>query len=71
MIIHRNEGAIKNELKELVRNSAEEPLNVLLEQEAQALINAASYESLEERHGYWSGHYERNLLTISGKMKRH
>ena len=40
-IIHLNESAIKNELRELVRNSVEETLNGLLEQEAQALTNAA------------------------------
>ena len=34
-IIHLNEGAIKNELKELVRHSVEETLNSLLEQEAE------------------------------------
>lgn len=68
-IIHLNEGAIKNELKELVRNSVEETLNGLLEQEAQALINAAKYERSEERQGYRSGHYERNLLTGSGDVK--
>ncbi len=36
-IIQLNEGAIRQELKELVRNSVEETLNELLEQEAQAL----------------------------------
>jgi hypothetical protein len=33
-IIQFNEGAIKDELKELVRNSVEETLNGLLDQEA-------------------------------------
>jgi hypothetical protein len=33
-IIHLNEGAIKQELKELVRQSVEETLNNLLDQEA-------------------------------------
>ena len=33
-IIQLNEGAIKQELKELVRHSVEETLNELLEQEA-------------------------------------
>lgn len=68
-IIHLNEGAIKNELKELVRNSVEETLNGLLDQEAQALTNAAKYERSEERQGYRSGHYERNLLTSAGDVK--
>ena len=60
-IIHLNEGAIKSELRDLVRNSMEEALNGLLEQEAQVLTNAAKYERTEDRHGYRSGHYERNL----------
>jgi len=68
-IIHLNEGAIKNELKDLVRNSVEETLNGLLEQDAQVLTNAAKYERTEERQGYRSGHYERNLLTGSGEVK--
>ena len=62
-IIHFNEGAIKQELKELVRNSVEETLNELLEQEAAELINAGRYERTEERQGYRSGHYDRNLTT--------
>jgi len=62
-IIHLNEGAIKLELKELVRNSVEETLNELLEQEAIELTNAGRYERTENRQGYRSGHYERNLAT--------
>lgn len=68
-IIQLNEGAIKNELKELVRNSVEETLNGLLDQEAQALTNAAKYERTEARQGYRAGHYERDLLTGSGEVK--
>ena len=41
-IIHLNEKAIKGELKEFVRNSVEETLNSLLDQEAEALTNAES-----------------------------
>lgn len=68
-IIQLNEGAIKQELKELVRNSVEETLNELLEKEAAELTNAGRYERTEERHGYRSGHYERNLTTTSGEVK--
>lgn len=68
-IIQLNEGAIKNELKELVRSSVEETLNGLLDQEAQALTNAAKYERTEGRQGYRAGHYERDLLTGSGEVK--
>ncbi|ADY54824.1 transposase mutator type [Syntrophobotulus glycolicus DSM 8271] len=68
-IIHLNEGAIKQELKELVRHSVEETLNDLLDQEAAALIEAGRYERSEERKGYRSGHYQRNLITTSGEVK--
>lgn len=60
--MHLNEGAIKNELKELMRSSVEETLNGLLEQEAEELINAGRYERTLERKGYRSGSYERNWL---------
>lgn len=39
-IMHLNEGAIKQELKNLVRNSVEETLNNLLQAEAQKLTQA-------------------------------
>jgi transposase-like protein len=67
-IIQLNEGAIKNELKELVRGSVEETLNELLEKEAQQLTQAARYERTETRQGYRSGHYQRNLTTTSGDV---
>ncbi len=68
-IIQLNEGVIKQELKELVRNSVEETLNNLLDQEAAELTKAERYERTEERQGYRSGHYERNLTTTSGNVK--
>jgi transposase-like protein len=62
-IIQLNEGAIKQELKDLVRLSVEETLNNLLEKEAEELINASRYERSDKRKGYRSGHYERNLAN--------
>lgn len=67
-IIQLNEGAIKGELRELVRSSVEETLNSLLDQEAEELTNAARYERTEARQGYRSGHYSRNLTTTSGDV---
>jgi transposase-like protein len=67
-IIQLNEGAIKDELKELVRGSVEETLNDLLEKEAAELTQAAKYERTEARQGYRSGHYQRNLTTTSGDV---
>ncbi len=55
MIIQLNEVIIKEELKNLVRNSVEETLNNLLDKEAEDLTNAAKYESTQERQGYRSG----------------
>ena len=68
-IVQLNEEIIKSELKELVRNSVEETLNGLLEQEAQQLTGAAKYERSAERQGYRSGHYSRNLTTTSGNVE--
>ncbi|WRS27998.1 IS256 family transposase [Oscillospiraceae bacterium MB08-C2-2] len=68
-IVQLNEEIIKVEIRELVRNSVEETLNGLLEQEAQQLTNAAKYERSEGRQGYRSGHYNRNLTTTSGDVE--
>ena len=67
-IVQLNEEVIKGQLKELVRGSVEETLNELLEAEAQKLTQAARYERNEQRQGYRSGHYSRNLTTTSGEV---
>ena len=67
-IVQLNEEVIKGKLKELVRGSVEETLNELLEAEAQKLTQAARYERSEQRQGYRSGHYNRNLTTTSGNV---
>ncbi len=67
-IVQLNEEVIKGQIKELVRGSVEETLNGLLEEEAQKLTQAARYERSEERQGYRSGHYQRNLTTTSGDV---
>ena len=67
-IVQLNEEVIKGQIKELVRGSVEETLNELLEAEAQKLTQAARYERNEQRQGYRSGHYNRNLTTTSGDV---
>ncbi len=67
-IVQLNEAAIKSELKELVRGSVEGTLSELLEAEADKLTQAARYERNEQRQGYRSGHYSRNLTTTSGDV---
>ena len=68
-IVQLNEEAIKGQLKELVRGSVEETLNGLLEAEAEKLTQAGRYERKEQRQGYRSGHYSRNLMTTEGEVK--
>ena len=67
-IVQLNEEVIKCQIKELVRGSVEETLNELLEAEAEKLTQAARYERNEQRQGYRSGHYSRNLTTTSGDV---
>jgi len=67
-IVQLNENVIKDELKELVRNSVEETLNGLLDQEAAQLTQAGKYERTENRQGYRSGKYTRKLGTTSGEV---
>ena len=68
-IIQLNEQVIKTELKDLVRDSVEETLNRMLEEEAETLTGAGRYERTENREAYRAGHYERNLSTTSGDVK--
>ena len=68
-IIQLNENLIKNNLKDLVRDSVEEILNALLDHEADELVRAGKYERTGDRKGYRSGHYERNFGTTSGEVK--
>ncbi len=55
----------------MVRSSVEETLNNLLEKEAESLTQAARYERSEARQGCRSGHYDRNLTTMSGAVTLH
>ena len=68
-IIQLNEDLIKNNLKDLVRDSVEETLNALLDHEADELVRAGKYERTGDRKGYRSGHYERNFGTTYGEVK--
>ena len=70
-IIQLNEDLIKNNLKDLVRNSVEETLKALLDHEADELVKADRYERSGERQGYRSGHYDRNFTTTSGDVTLH
>ena len=70
-IVQLNEELIKGQIKELVRSSAEEILNEMLEKEAESLTQAARCERSETRQGCRSGRYDRNLTTTSGDVTLH
>ena len=63
-IIQLNEDLIKNNLKNLVRDSLEETRNALLDHEADELVRAGKYERTGDRKGY------RSLITsgISARL---
>ena len=67
-IVQLNEEVIKGQIKELVRGSVEETLNELLEAEVEKLTQAARYERNEQRQGYRSSYYSRNLTATSGDV---
>lgn len=67
-IIQLNQTVIKNELKELVRGSAEDPPNELLEAEAEKIMQIVWYEHNGQRQSYRNGHYNCNLTTTSGDV---
>lgn len=68
-ILQLNEGAIKKELGDLVRQSVEDTLNTMLDEEADRLTNAKRYERSEGRLDTRAGHYKRKLLTKAGEVK--
>jgi len=57
-IISVDEGAVKEKLNEMVRDTVEETLNMLLDQEAEILCNAKKYERKEDRRDRRAGYYE-------------
>ena len=67
-IVTFDEAAVRGELKELVRQTVEDTLNALLEEEADDLIGADRYERTADREAYRAGHYERGLTTTSGQV---
>lgn len=68
-IIQFNEDAIKQELGDLVRQSVEDTLNTLLDEEADRLTNATRYERKDGRLDTRAGHYKRKLLTKAGEVE--
>jgi len=65
-IISVDEKAVKEKPNEMVRDTVEETLNMLLDQEAERLCNAKKYERKEDRR---AGYYQRSLETKAGKVR--
>ncbi len=68
-IIQLNEEMIKDELGEMVRQSVEDTLNALLDEEADQLTNAKRYERTALRKSTRAGHYKSKLLTRAGEVE--
>jgi putative transposase len=68
-IISIDEGLVKSQLGEVVRETVEETLNKMLDAEADELCGAKRYERRVERLDTRAGHYERSLETKAGKVK--
>lgn len=68
-IISIDEGLVKSQLGEVVRETVEETLNKMLDAEADELCGAKRYERNIERLDTRAGHYERSLETKAGKVK--
>jgi len=60
---------MKRELSDIVRDTGEEPLNKLLDAEADQRCGAGRYERSPDRIDTVAGSYERSLETKAGKVK--
>ncbi|MBQ9003164.1 MAG: IS256 family transposase [Eggerthellaceae bacterium] len=68
-IVSFDEQAIKSDIRELVRQTVEDTINALLDEEADLLVNAERYERTADREAYRAGHYTRNFTTSSGNIE--
>jgi transposase-like protein len=68
-IIQIDEGLVKRELGEVVRETVEETLNRMLDAEADDLCKATRYQRSADRVDTRAGYYERGLETKAGKVK--
>ena len=68
-IVSFDEQAIKSDIRELVRQTVEDTINALLDEEADLLVNAERYERTADREAYRAGHYTRNFTTTSGNIE--
>ena len=64
-----DEKEVMEHLDDLVRKSVEDTLNTLLNEEADAICNAARYQRSPDRQDTRAGTYKRKLLTTLGEVE--
>ena len=67
-VIKIDQGQIRSQLGQMVRQSVEETLNGLLDAEADRLCNAQRYEHSDVRKDQRAGSYQRKLQTQAGQV---
>ena len=67
-IIQLNEKEIKSQLGDMVRQSVEDTLNAMLDEESDQITQANKYERTEKRLDTRAGHYNRTLATRAGSV---
>ena len=67
-IVSFDDAAIKKKLESLVKETIQDTLNALLDEEADRLVGAERYERTADREAYRSGHYRRSLTTRAGDI---
>jgi putative transposase len=68
-VIKIDEAKIHEHLDTMVRETVEQTINKMLDEEADQLCNAARYEHSDERKDTRAGHYERKLHVKAGVVK--
>lgn len=67
-IIEVNEGMVKAQVGEVVRETVEETLNKLLDAEADEICKAQRYQRSSDRVDTRAGHYSRKFATKAGEV---
>jgi len=68
-IIEVDEGLVRSHLDKVLKETVEEALNALLDEEAERLCRAGRYERTPERRDTRAGHYKRKLQTRAGEVE--
>ena len=68
-IVSFDEQAIKDDIRKLLRQTVEDTISALLDEEADLLVNAERYERTAKRKTYRAEHYKRSFATTLGSIK--